>query len=190
MAQVTIYRDEARAEDLPPLCIVCGEESDLTRVRNFKWQPSWPGVLILLGLIGMIAYAVVSAVLTKRMRVEVPLCFAHTNHWSWRLWAIWGGLGALAAVTSVGVTVCVQFNLPAPYPGVLAAATLSGFFAWAVAALAIQHRAVRPKRITDDFGEFRSVHGAFAAAHRDLEAEREEAYRRRAARSRRDREYD
>ena len=49
-------------------------------------------------LAGLLPYAIVAILMTKRARVQVPLCENHKGHWFLRNLFIWGGLLAVGAI--------------------------------------------------------------------------------------------
>jgi hypothetical protein len=51
MAKIRIYRYEADAEDMPRVCMKCGEETDDIRPQTFAWMPAWVHVLLFVGLL-------------------------------------------------------------------------------------------------------------------------------------------
>lgn len=175
--KLTIYQGESSAEDLPPLCMVCGEAADLARPRTFRYRPIGGIMFLLLGLPGLLIYGIITHFTGSKIRVEVPLCHGHQSHWAWRGWAIWGGLAALMMATAGGIFLCTQFNLRDPYPGAVALACLFGFLSWLISVVVLQSTAIRCTIVTRDYAEFKGVHGAFVEAADDLEDEREAAYR-------------
>src|SRR5437762_8797314 len=82
MAQVTLRDPEWPGYELPPVCMRCGAEATVCKAKRFTWYPPWVNLLILAGLI---PYAVVVAILTKRLTVSVPLCGRHRFHWGGRV---------------------------------------------------------------------------------------------------------
>ena len=92
MAVIRLDRFEAEEGDLPAVCMKCGAPAVLEKLKQFSWNPPW---VILLILIGLLPYVIVALVLTKRMRVRVPLCNEHKNHFAWRAWFIYGGFAGL-----------------------------------------------------------------------------------------------
>jgi hypothetical protein len=60
---------------LPPYCVKCGRPSEPTFfAKSFRWHPQWVYIFILLALL---LYAILAAVMSKRMTVQVPLCSRH-----------------------------------------------------------------------------------------------------------------
>src|SRR5438132_831128 len=80
MAEIRLDLEDADGY-LPGVCMCCGEEATVTKTRKMSWCPPWVGVLILAGLI---PYAIVAIILTKRATVQVPLCEQHKGHWLYR----------------------------------------------------------------------------------------------------------
>src|SRR5260221_3841875 len=79
MAQVNLRYDWGiEITDLPGVCIKCGAPAVVRKNKQFRWQPPWVSVLI---LVGLIPYVIVSAILTKRKTVETPLCERHSSYW-------------------------------------------------------------------------------------------------------------
>ncbi len=60
---------------LPMVCMVCGDDADLTKSKTFTYTP--PGAWAMFGLLG----AVIASFFTKKMRVDLPLCHKHSNPW-------------------------------------------------------------------------------------------------------------
>src|SRR5205823_824723 len=104
MAQVTLRDPEWPGYQLPPVCMRCGAEATVYKTKRFTWYPPWVNVLILAGLI---PYAIVVAIMTKRIAVNVPLCGRHRFHWGGRVllmvlpfFALLGLVAVLVALTS------------------------------------------------------------------------------------------
>src|SRR3954447_19514028 len=95
MATVRLTWHEVSEGLLPPVCMKCGAPSTGHAKKTFSWHPPWVIVLILGGLL---PWAIVAAILTKRMTVRAPMCPAHRSHWLGRAWFVWGGFIALLAV--------------------------------------------------------------------------------------------
>ena len=77
MAKVYLRSDYGHEiVDLPPVCMACGAPATVRKRKLFSWQPQWVPVLI---LVGLLPYIIVSLVLTKRQRVETPLCERHAS---------------------------------------------------------------------------------------------------------------
>jgi hypothetical protein len=150
MPDVRLRRYEAEDGELPRICLRCGASASVTRSKNFSWYPPWVIVLI---LAGVVPFAIVAMVLTKRMRLQAPLCPQHKGHWFNRnLFIV---LGALALVI-LGVASIVLMASLDKQPG--PRNNLAGFLClgvgalglvWLIAVVIVQATAIRPREITD-----------------------------------------
>jgi hypothetical protein len=175
MAVVRLGRHEAEKGGLPPVCLRCGAPATMTKAKQFRWYPSWVNILI---LVGLLPYIIVAAIMTKRMRIAVPLCAAHRSHWLWNDLLVPCGLAVVIffpcaggffldavvgsrAGNSIGLFVVFSFLL--------------GLIAWIILAVVVGARTIKPQEITDRSITLTGVDEAFVTAlHRqhDLAAER------------------
>jgi hypothetical protein len=96
MPTVWLDRDEAETGDLPSVCIRCGEDATTTSRQHFSWYPGWVNVLILAGLL---PWLIVALILTKKMKLNAPVCDRHAGHWfRFRLFAYGSTLGMLCVL--------------------------------------------------------------------------------------------
>jgi hypothetical protein len=80
--QVTLEgRAELVMEPLPSVCMCCGATATTIKKKKFAWFPRW--VYLLIGF-GLLPFAVVALVLTKKMTVRMPLCNRHRFPWLWQ----------------------------------------------------------------------------------------------------------
>jgi hypothetical protein len=177
MAQVQLDLQEANGH-LPQICMRCGKEASVTKTRDMSWCPPWVAVLILAGLL---PYAIVAMILTKRARVQVPLCEDHKWHWINRNLIIWGGLlvaGALVVAIAVLVSV-----LPREHQDMFGAGLcIAGgglFFVWVIGVVIAQSTAIRPKEINDHSITIEGVAAEFVEAIEERERKRRAKLRRR-----------
>src|SRR5207247_1179889 len=94
MAEIRLDLGEADGY-LPDICMCCGGAATVTKTRKMSWCPPWVGVLILAGLI---PYAIVAMILTKRATVQVPLCDQHKGHWFNRALLAFGSFFLFTAI--------------------------------------------------------------------------------------------
>jgi len=179
MAQVTLRDPEWHGYELPPVCMRCGAEATVYKRKRFSWYPPWINVLILAGLL---PYAIIAAIMTKRMNVNIPLCGRHRFHWGGRVaamvlsfFALLGLLVVLIAVTSG----------PGRHNDTLAAAIgfclLGGFVAWLILLVVLTSTTMRPTEIDDRSITLTGVANDF----RDAAMEYQEMLRQRSRGSRR-----
>jgi len=182
MAKVRVELHEADGR-LPHKCMCCGEEASITKTRNMAWCPPWTVVLILAGLL---PYAIVVLILTKRARVQVPLCAKHANHWLKRGFLIWGSL--LAGIGFVVLLAVLYNNVPRAQQESLGAGicfvSVGLAIAWIIVVIVAQTTAIRPTEITDYEITLGGVAPEFVEAVHDVQQ------RRRDRLSDRDREKD
>lgn len=150
MASVCLDREEVEEEDLPAVCMCCGAPATQHVRKVFSWYPPW--VLVLL-LAGVIPFAIVASVLSKRMRIAAPLCGAHKGHWFRRALLVWLSLLALI-VLSIGLIVLVSMaNRQLGHGGDLSGWVCLGIVVllvgWIVLVAVQQYTAIRPTEITD-----------------------------------------
>jgi hypothetical protein len=60
--------------ELPPRCIYCNRDATTRIPRRFSWHPP---MLYLLILAGILIYAIVATIVSKRARIQIPLCEEH-----------------------------------------------------------------------------------------------------------------
>jgi hypothetical protein len=137
MAEIHLSLREANG-DLPGVCLVCGRDSELVKKKTFAWQPPWVWVTLLLGVL---PFAIIALILTKRATVQAPLCKEHRFHWDGRILGIFFGFCLVAGA----VVVAVNFN-QYPWLWLMVAAVM---FGWIVLAIALGLTMVRPMLITD-----------------------------------------
>src|SRR5262249_47736833 len=81
MARLRLRQSETTRDQLPLVCMVCGQPSVAQFTKNFRWFPKWIGVLI---LPVPLSYWIMAAVLSKYMTVEVPFCARHRRYFARR----------------------------------------------------------------------------------------------------------
>jgi hypothetical protein len=184
MATTRLGHYEVERNLLPDLCMRCGEPATTHKSRNFAWCPPWVIVTIVAGLL---PYVIVAMVLTKRMRVSVPLCDAHRGHWKTRTLSIL--LGFVAVLGLLGIVIAFSDK---DFVGILIAVLLFGVLAWIVLIVILQTTAIRPMEITDRSITLGGVAKTFSDAVLDKRERREpeDDYYDRRARRRRDVDHD
>jgi hypothetical protein len=153
VASISLGRYEIEEYDPPDVCMKCGAPSRVVVRRTFSWTPQWVGTLIVVGLLFFtplaLIFLIVSAVMTKRMSVRVPLCEKHKGHWTMRmLITLLGFLGVLAFV---GIAIFATVS-----EGDLAELTtlfwvVAGFLllGWLITIAVLQSTAIKATEITD-----------------------------------------
>jgi hypothetical protein len=97
MGVVRLHRDRVHGDDLPPLCLRCGEPATVLRGKTFSKSQGWTFILIFLG---GLPYLLACLVFRDRFHVRAPMCDAHRNHFHWQRAILWGGLLGLIALAA------------------------------------------------------------------------------------------
>ena len=170
MARIRLLVREADGE-LPMVCMRCGEPATVVKTKNMAWCPPWVPVLI---LAGVIVYIIVAIILTKRARLQAPLCDEHKGHWLYRQLIIWGTFLPLlvigiAAVVGISNAPNQVRNILCPFFGIGGlVALIAGVVLLAVA----QSTAIRPKEITDREILLEGVADEFVQAVEEMDRDR------------------
>ena len=145
MAELRLKGSQTRADRLPEVCMACGQPSATHKNKNFAWYPKWTLLLI---FVHVLVFAIVASLLTKRMRVDVPLCDKHSGYFWKRLVLILLSCLLLALIgLGGGILVADQFGNDAAGIVCLGASVL--FLLWLVMVVVIQQTMIRAKEITD-----------------------------------------
>jgi len=128
-------------EPLPDVCLVCGQDATIAKDKTFAWHPPWVWVTLLLGLV---PFAIIALVLTKRVKIQAPLCHEHRYHWALRTATILLGIFVLLG----GAIACI--NVPSEtVAGWCWIAWFVALMAWLSMAVVLSTTAVRVVSITD-----------------------------------------
>ncbi|MGL4423699.1 MAG: hypothetical protein ACRCZF_23785, partial [Gemmataceae bacterium] len=87
MPKILLYDDEVRYEELPPICMISGEETHYYEKHKFRWTPSW---VILFVCVNLLVWAIVSMLVSKSMTAHIPLAERYRRYWLKRTlyWAV------------------------------------------------------------------------------------------------------
>ena len=170
MPQIRLHVREAEG-DLPNICMRCGQEATCTKTKNLSWFPPWVSILILAGLL---PYAIVATILTKKALLRAPFCDQHKGHWFNRSLLMWGTF-FLFGLLGLGGFIFAA-NLPRPqneevFPFVCVG-SLVFFVVWAIIVVVCQQTAIRPKEITDREILLEGVCDTFVQAIAEVDRER------------------
>lgn len=173
MAKIRLYRDEVRADTLPPVCMRCGAAATVYRGKNFSWNPTWVWFLL---LVGLLPFLIVALVTSRRMRVNAPLCDLHRNHWLNRGVFTYGGLIAMIIV-GIGLIVAISVaegqkrQVSDEVRGWACAGGVVLGVIYVIAAIVVESRTIRPTQITKNTITLVRVSPQFVDA---IEAQRDE----------------
>jgi len=170
MATVTLYREELEDNGLPPFCMRCGEPATLVKHKRFSWGPGWAVALLAVGALcfGPLFWValILIPLLLKKMRVPVPLCERHRNHWLPLQIVLFGGIGVVVLLVCSTIVLVVTTSGPgereAQLVGGLCLGTVAFLVAMLVPAAILQTRVIRPIEITYGSITLTSVANEFA----------------------------
>ena len=177
MAEVRVDLHDADGR-LPDVCACCGEVSEVTKSKNMTWCPPWVGVLVLAGLL---PYIVIASIMTKRAKVQIPLCEEHQGHWFNRHLIVWGTFAIFGL--AIGAMLIFLMVLPQHHQDNLGPFICIGCFGlgviWLIILAVAQSTAIRPKEITDEDIVLQGVADEFVTAVDDMQRERRKRKRKR-----------
>jgi hypothetical protein len=136
--------------ELPDVCMKCGAPATVRKSRTFSWFPPW--IWVLFFFCGLLPFAIVALIMTKRRHLDVPLCEEHKNHWMWRQLAVVGTLLALLLVGFVAWTAVINDQGPRgddELSGPLCLGWVALLVVWIIGAVIAQVTSIRPREITD-----------------------------------------
>jgi len=179
---VQIWASQLAANDFPPVCAMTGRPGEVWRKFKFSTPPTWVYallVLICLGGLGIILYAVVVTLVSQKASGHLPLTKAARN----RLNVYIGVVVALLPISFVlfFVGLAVGSNNDSASSAISAALVIAGllvFILFIVGALARSLFGPRGKVMEpppgqlDKLVELRNVHPAFVAAIQQQHAAR------------------
>ncbi len=131
---------------LPPFCVKCGRPAEPNLFpKKFSWHPQWVYIFILFAIL---IYAIVATVISKKMKLKVPLCAKHMEKYkTLRLAAAALLLGCIPEMILASV------YLPEAYTGYGIAAGFAALIAGLVC-LIMFGALLRPTRIDEYYGYF------------------------------------
>jgi hypothetical protein len=156
MATIALHRDEFEENKLPPLCIRCGEPATCVKKKTFTWGPDWLLILLFVSIcFGPLFWValILNLVVRKRMKVPVPLCQKHRNHWLPLQVVLFGGIGLVVLLFTTVVILLLTATHPnspnIPLAGWFALGTLLTLVIVLFPAAILQKRVIRATLITD-----------------------------------------
>jgi hypothetical protein len=186
MATIEVLRREVDGETFPTMCMRCGADTERLVSQTFSWMPGWVYILLFCGIL---PWLIVSLVLRKSVRVMVPMCDSHVNHWRNRILFVWVGLFCWVISGIVFIAIADDLSKGVAYP--ITAAFVFGILLWLIVGLISAFGAIRASEISNFGLELINVNRDFA---REWRIECEDADKRRRSRKkrkpRRDDEWD
>jgi hypothetical protein len=164
MADVRLEFYDLDAEELPDVCMRCGQPSTVRPMKQFSWMPYWARVVP----------PIISVWFVKRRRAPIPLCDQHKNHWLIPRLIGYGGAGVLLLLVVVGaMMVAVDAgNNPGGAPPLISLLlmSLAGvlLIAWLITMIVLAVTRINAVEITDDTITLKNVHSDFTRAYREM----------------------
>jgi hypothetical protein len=170
VAYIRLHVQQADGQ-LPMVCMRCGEPATLVKTKKMAWFPRW---VFLLFLVHLLVLVVVALILTKRARLQAPLCEQH--RWHWLVRQVFVGLSLLGLAVYVAGLVAFFMNAAPPQADQLAPFVILGgmslFAVWLIAIIVLQSTAIRAAEITKTHILLAGVSEAFVQAVEEAEIER------------------
>jgi len=144
---------------LPPYCVKCGEPvTGEPYKKTYYWHTPWLWLLAALGLLGIIALAIVSMIIRKRADLAIALCDEHRQRRKNFLAAAWVlALGFFPAGILVG-------SLIGERDAAVGFGILTGFLLFVAAIVTgVMSAVLRPTEITEFSGTFSGAGEQFLA---------------------------
>jgi hypothetical protein len=180
MSSIRLRYRETTADDLPMVCMACGDRAGSHIDKNFSWYPDWVN---LTAFAGLVPYLILSFTTRQYMEVEVPVCDRHEKYFLTR--TIWTYVAAGATFVIAALAFVL---LLAASEGDTAGAIVGGMACFGVRVLPaigviayIQTTTIRAREITDRSITLVRVHDDFVEA---MEIRREGATRKASPRRR------
>ena len=89
--RVQIWSSQLAANDFPPVCAMTGRPAEVWRKFNFKTPPTWVYfllLLVLIGLIGLVIFAIVENAVSEKASGHLPLTRAARNRIRIFIWTV------------------------------------------------------------------------------------------------------
>jgi hypothetical protein len=149
----------------------CGEPATIVKTKKMAWFHRWVYLLI---LVHFLVLVIVALILTKRARLQAPLCEQH--RWHWLVRQVFVGLSFLGLVVYIAGVIAFFVNAAPPQADQLAPFIILGsvvlFVVWLIAIIIFQSTAIRAAEITKTHILLAGVSETFVQAVEEAEIER------------------
>lgn len=170
--RVTVWASELGRNDFPPVCALTGRPAETWRKFNFATPPTWAYallILVCLGGLGFIIFAIVISVIAQRASGHLPLTRASNRTVSMAFWVpidlLLGGVLSIVAAIAFG---SAGSDVGATIFGWLAVFLILGGIVGRLVFTPLLSVRARVSELapgaTDRIVELRHVHPAFVAA--------------------------
>ena len=174
--RVSIWASQLAANNFPPVCAMTGKPAETWRKFNFTTPPTWVYallVLICLGGIGIVAFAIVNAMVSQRASGYLPLTRSSKRTVDLVIWVPVGLVIAWIVLWIAGLAAlsATPVDSQSAVPGILFGLGGLAFIAGVVGRLVITKLVAPTAKVmepqpgyTDKIVELRNVNPIFAAA--------------------------
>jgi hypothetical protein len=163
MADVRLDFYDLDAEELPDVCMRCGEPSTVRPVKSFSCLPHWT----------RFAPSIVGVWFIKRRRVPIPLCERHKGHWTFPRIIGYGIFEVALVLLFAGAALLVveAINNPAETqiigPWLILTSTIL-FIVLFHMIIVLSAARINVVEITDNTITLKNVHSDFMRAYREM----------------------
>jgi len=180
MAAIRLWREVVSGDQLPFVCMRCGDPAVERKEAVFLWTPPGLNILAFVGLftpagpLVVIGYPILWLLTRKRMRVQVPLCRRHRRHWGGRVVAMLATFVAAAVlVFLLEVWLSSGRHQMGSYEALfwMFGIPVVAFLAWVILVVVLARTAMGALEMTNDYVTIGGVSSKFVDAVSDLKDE-------------------
>lgn len=103
MPRAVLNRQDAEQGRLPMICLACGSVATMRKSIRVRHEPLWVWLFILAGPVALLFYMLaLQPLVCQQLRMSVPFCASHANHWKIRDRLIFGVFFALLGLLVAG----------------------------------------------------------------------------------------
>jgi hypothetical protein len=165
MPSVKLRFSERDWDDLPEVCLKCGDRATILIKKTFTWCPRWANALEQLA---PLPFMFITMAVTERVKLAVPMCDKHKHYWLWRTLTIIGLFGALLLLVLVAIFATVlRSRLPvlANLVPILWIGCVLGFVVCLILSAVLGNTKIHAREINDRFIILEGVANKFVDAY-------------------------
>jgi len=167
---VSLAIQQVDDDDLPAVCMVCGDPADHRVSKTFTYQSESAQMMTAAGIfVGIFPGLIVASLTQRQQRVSCPMCRRHTNHWSSFHWFAGAGWLLIPALAGLGWGMGILLNSTSLTTAITLAISFGviGLAAYLIPLIRSGTSLVKCDRITDERIDFSRVSSGFARAARN-----------------------
>lgn len=172
---VIVPESKFDGDDFPDVCAVCGRHTERRQTKEFSVTKKSATPLIVMFMILFFPLGIAIAIwATKKMRVTLPVCYRHRNHWLELV--LFASLGwvliPLGAISGVYFGGALTFNGNGNYQGgdpmIIIPLCLAGIIAYVGPIIYLASTRVKSEELTRRGLRIQNVASAFSRAYREM----------------------